>query len=101
MQQQWGTRPESLIACISPSLGPCHALFPQWQEQFPPSFAAFRQDGDLFNFWEIGRHQLMACGLTPEHIETANLCTHCHPEPFLSYRRDKTPLRHGTCIALR
>jgi copper oxidase (laccase) domain-containing protein len=30
----------------------------------------------------------------------ANMCTYCHPEGFLSYRRDKTTQRHATCITL-
>ena len=34
---RWRTKPEKLIACISPSLGPCHAVYENWKEIFPPT----------------------------------------------------------------
>lgn len=100
LQKEWGTRPEALIACVSPSLGPCHAEFRNWQEELPPSFVPFRCQGNYFDFWEISRHQLLSCGLIPSHIEMARMCTYCHPDLFFSYRRDKTSERNLTCIAL-
>lgn len=96
----YGTRAEHLLACISPSLGPCHAEFIHWNEELPPSFAQFRRQGAYFDFWEASRHQLLACGLAPDHIEIAALCTRCLPDLFFSYRFDKTKERNATSIAL-
>jgi YfiH family protein len=100
LRKTWGSREESLIACISPSLGPCHAEFIGWEEELPASFEPFRKGNNHFDFWAISRHQLLSCGITPSHIEIAGLCTYCHPELFFSHRRDKTPQRNATCIAL-
>jgi YfiH family protein len=100
LREEWGTREEDLVACISPSLGPCHSEFKNWKEELPASFEAFRLTDDHFDFWEISRHQLLSCGLAHSHIEIAGLCTYCHPELFFSYRRDNTSQRNATCIAL-
>jgi len=99
MQSQFGTRPERLIACIGPSLGPCHSEFVNWRQEFPASFEAFCLPGDHFDFWAISRHQLQACGLRPENIEVAEMCTKCHPASFCSYRRDATAARNITFVA--
>lgn len=98
---QLGSSPRDLLACIGPSLGPCHAQFVQWKNELPPSIWPFRGENDCFNFWEVSRYQLLSCGLRPDHIEIADLCTYCHSDLFYSYRRDKTPLRNITCVALR
>jgi len=100
LQKQYGTRPEQLLACISPSLGPCHAEFKNWKQEFPSSFEIFRQENDHFNLWQISRQQLLACGLRPFHIEISGICTYCLPDQFFSYRRNKTTMRNATCIAL-
>jgi polyphenol oxidase len=98
MQSRFGTRPEQLIACIGPSLGPCHAEFIHWPDELPDSFTPFRRPGDRFDFWEISRHQLQNCGLTPDHIEIAQVCTRCHSELFCSYRLNKTAERNLSFI---
>jgi len=36
----------------------------------------------------FNRRQLEEAGISPERIETVNLCTVCHPDLFHSYRRD-------------
>jgi len=33
--------------------------------------------------------QLQELGILDEHIESNQICTHCHPERFYSYRRDR------------
>lgn len=88
MQSQFGTKPGNLIACIGPSLGPCHAEFIHWRNEFPVSFEPFCLPDSRFDFWAISQHQLETCGVKPEHIEIAKICTRCHPESFCSYRFD-------------
>ena len=90
MQSQFDTKPEELIACIGPSLGPCHAEFIHWRNEFPAFFEPFCLPDNRFDFWAISQHQLEACGVKPEHIEIAKICTRCHPESFCSYRFDPT-----------
>jgi len=100
MQLQFGTKAEQLLACIGPSLGPCHAEFTHWRDELPPSFEPFLCQNDHFDFWAISRHQLQACGLKDENIEIAKVCTRCHPESFCSYRFNKISARNITFIAL-
>jgi YfiH family protein len=100
MQSLFGTRPEQLLACIGPSLGPCHAEFLHWRDELPASFEPFRCHKDHFDFWAISRHQLQICGLKPEHIEIAQICTRCHPDSFCSNRFNKTSARNVTFISL-
>ena len=97
----WGSCEETLIACISPSLGPCHAEFRNWEDELPSAFIPFRRPGNYFDFWEISRSQLLSCGLAPLNIEIASVCTYCHPELFFSYRRTKAHERNATCIAIK
>lgn len=39
------------------------------------------------DLWEANRIQLLACGLSPENIEVAGICTYIHHEEFFSARR--------------
>ena len=97
----YGTNPHLLLACISPSLGPDHAEFINWQKELPPSFSSFQKRPNYFNFWKISRMQLLECGLLPEHVEIASLCTYELKDLFFSHRRDKGITgRNATCIAL-
>jgi YfiH family protein len=100
MQSQFGTKAERLLACIGPSLGPCHAEFIHWRDEFPPSFEPFLCQNNHFDFWAISHHQLRACGLKDENIEIAKVCTRCHPESFCSHRFNKISARNVTFIAL-
>jgi len=100
MRSQFATDPAQLIACIGPSLGPCHGEFINWRDELPDSFEPFRRQGDHFDFWAISRHQLEACGLALEHIEIAQICTVCRSDLFCSYRFNSTKARNVTFLAL-
>ena len=101
MQSQFNTNPEQLIACIGPSLGPCHAEFINWRDELPASFEPFRCQDSHFDFWAISRHQLQACGLAPEHIEIAKICTVCRSDLFCSYRFNATQARNISFVAVK
>lgn len=100
LQSDFHVRPETLLVAISPSLGPCHAYYPEYQTHFPKTMWSYQVQPGFFDFWSLTRDQLTAVGILPSHIAIAALCTHAHPELFFSYRRDKTAKRHGTAIAL-
>jgi polyphenol oxidase len=101
LNRRYGCNPEDVIACIGPSLGPCHAQFIHHAQELPESFSAYKTGDCLFDFWAIAKDQLLACGLQREHIEKARLCTYCQHDDFSSYRRDKTLMRNVSCIALK
>lgn len=111
MADQHGSRPQDLRAGVGPAVGKCcyevdgpvleplRLAFPNdWQELVEPK-GNERANLDL---WEANRRQLLAAGLSPEHIEVAGLCTRCHHDQFFSERAEGRPLgRFGAVIALR
>jgi copper oxidase (laccase) domain-containing protein len=103
----FGTRPEEVLVCISPSLGPDHSEFIHYQEELPTDFLLFQTKPTYFDLWAISQYQLESCGVLPHHIEIAKIDTYAHPDDFFSYRREKAtghtdPITgsHGTVVAL-
>ncbi len=100
MGECYGTAPENLIVCISPSLGPDAAEFIHYKDEFPPEFWPFQEKANRFNFWDISKYQLMNLGIQEKHIEIAGICTFSELEMCYSYRRNKETGHHGTIAAL-
>lgn len=88
MAEDFGSRPEDILACISPSLGPCCSEFINYRQELPPSFRAYVVGENYFDFWQISRWQLMECGLSSSSIAISGICTSCSSDYF-SYRRSK------------
>ncbi len=82
MNACYQSRPEDILASISPSLGPCCAEFINHRQELPLSFLAFQQRSNYFNFWQISRSQLMEAGLQPKKIKIAATCTCCNLDFF-------------------
>lgn len=82
------TRPQDILAGISPSLGPCCAEFIHYKKELPSSFHAFQTRTNHFDFWKISQNQLINAGLKAENISMARVCTSCNDDYF-SYRRAK------------
>ena len=96
--EKLGCRPVDLLAAVSPSLGPCCAEFVNYRLELPLELHPYRIGEHYFDFWAISRAQLEAAGVEPRHIETAGICTRCHPAYF-SYRRDGLCGRNASVIA--
>lgn len=101
MQREIGTQPQNLIVCIAPSLGPDHAEFKNYKQEFPQDFWSAQAKPNYFNLWEIAKRQLSALGVLDKNIEIAEICTYCSPKEYFSHRREKETGRHGTVIALK
>ncbi len=101
MEETFQVDPAGVFAGISPSLGPCCAEFVNYRQELPRSFWLYKDDQDHFDFWEISRQQLIGAGIPPANIDTAGLCTRCHPELFYSYRRDGRTGRFAAVIGLK
>ena len=104
LQASYGVTPDSLLAAISPSLGPCCAEFVHYRTELPAWMHAYQVRPLHFDFWAISRKQLLDAGLRPEHIDVAGLCTRCNPQ-FFSYRRASATAngitgRNGSIIGL-
>ena len=100
MSDTFGCRPESIIACIGPSLGPCCAEFTNYMEEIPPSFWIYKNRRNFFDFWSITRDQLIDEGLSGNNVHTSGLCTRCRTDLFFSYRSRKTTGRFASVIGL-
>ena len=99
LRDEFGVKPDDLLAGISPSLGPCCAEFVNYREELPEHFLDYRVGGNHFDFWAVTRDQLRAEGVRSERIETAGVCTKCSPD-FYSYRREKVTGRFGIIAGL-
>lgn len=101
MTQHFQTDPTQLLVAITPSLGPKHAQFVNWKEEFPHQFTQYQIRDAYFDLREIGRQQLLNEGLCEDHIEISKICTFANPQDWYSFRRDKKTGRHLTYIAMR
>lgn len=101
MQQQFHSRPEELLVCISPSLGPDASEFINYRTEWPEEYWKFQFKPTYFDLWSISRHQLIEAGVLPHHIEVAQICTYSNPQDFFSYRREKKCGHHATVVALK
>jgi YfiH family protein len=95
----YGTRPASLFAAISPSLGPCCGEFVNYRQELPLAFHGYQTQPNHFDFWAISRDQLCDTGVRNEQIEIAGNCTVCDGNYF-SYRRDKVTGRFASVIGM-
>ncbi len=86
MKKHYGCRPQDLIVAIAPSLGPDHAIYPDYQTLFPPSFFTSMPSENHMNFWEIARKQLLELGISKNHLFITEMCTYCEHETFFSCR---------------
>lgn len=100
MNRTFGCRPENLIACIGPSLGPCCAEFTNYAEEIPPSYWIYKDSRNRFDFWSITRDQLIDEGLSGNNVHNSGLCTRCRTDLFFSYRSRKTTGRFAGAIEL-
>jgi len=101
MEHLYNSKAKDLIVCISPSLGPSHFEFKGFRETLPQEFQSFKTEQNMFDFWAIAHWQLTECGILPNNIEIARLCTFEHSQDFFSFRRNATSKRNITIVALR
>jgi polyphenol oxidase len=80
--------PGATAAIVGPSIGPCcYEVGPEVSAQFDSDLTS---EG-ILDLWEASRRALERAGVGS--VERLDLCTHCNPERFFSYRRTGAP--HG------
>lgn len=99
MRHRFGSRPQDILATVSPSLGPCCGEFRNYRTELPDSFLPFQVRPEYFDFWAITRRQLLDEGLHAQHVEAAGICTVCGTGEFFSYRGERDTGRLAAVIA--
>ncbi len=100
MQGLYGSKPEDVLVCVSPSLGPVRGEFIHYKKEIPEEFWDFQVKPTYFDLWAIAEKQLKSCGILPHHMEIARIDTYGNENDFFSYRRNKITGNHGTVVAL-
>ena len=93
MHEVYGSRPESLVAAVGPSIGPCcyavgeevqsrfRARYPYAEKLFRQGIPTGQQPASIFlDLWEANRRQLLESGLAGERITMLRECTGCTRE---------------------
>ncbi len=86
MGEEYGSRPEDLVAAIGPSIGPCcYVVGAEVREgflgEFPYGPELFRdaagEGGVSLNLWEANRRQLLEAGVAGERVSVLGECSAC------------------------
>ena len=96
MQENFGSKPEDLLAAVGPSVCmDCYEVSEDVIEQFKEAFEKKYWE-DLFykkengkyqlNLWEANRLIMLEAGIKEEHISMPGICTCCNPEFLFSHR---------------
>lgn len=98
MRREFGSRPADLIAAVGPSAGPAdYEVGSSLRDAFSDAGHDARDLDRWFipttpkphlDLWRANADQLVAAGLTSDHIYNCGLSTVSHPDVFDSYRVD-------------
>jgi polyphenol oxidase len=100
MKMSYQSKPEELLVCISPSLGPESAEFVNYRTELPEPFWEFQSSPLHFDLWSIAENQLIEAGVLPYHIQIARIDTFANGEDYFSYRRSNKCGRQATVCSL-
>lgn len=127
MVARFGSRPQDIYAGIGPTIGACCYEITETVQQFftgerqfenNPTAEQYRKavhESAVFSTVQLARRsslriqldqtnyrQLLMAGLSPDHIELADICTSCHKDRFFSHRSENSHTgRFPAVIALR
>lgn len=92
MEERFGCERKNIMAGIGPSIGPCCfevdiPVADEFINHLEDVRSDVRQAGHKYfiDLWGINRRMLLSSGVS--RVETASICTKCHPEFFFSHRR--------------
>ena len=98
LSKRFNIAPRHFKAYVSPSLGPCHAEFINYQQEFPQELWPFLVNCNHLNLWAITCWQLTQAGLPHANLQISALCNKCDDNLF-SYRQGDAA-RSATVVAL-
>jgi YfiH family protein len=94
MKKYFKSRPEKLMAAVSPAIGPCcyevgnDVMKLKKQEVYRGIFTE-RKGRHYMNLWKGVKNLLEKEGVSPDNIHICSMCTFDNPRYFFSHRRDK------------
>ena len=100
MIAEFGCDPVSLLAGVSPSLGPCCAEFVNYRQEIPEKFWPHKVSENHFDFWTNSHDQMVKAGIPHANIEITGCCTRCNRERFFSYRAERVTGRFVVAAGL-
>lgn len=100
MEDNFGSDPQTILAGIGPSLGPCCSEFINYSREIPEYLWKYKEEKNHFDFWRISVDQLRERGLSSENITLSGICTRCAADTFFSYRHNNTTGRFAAVIKL-
>ena len=99
MADQYGSRPEDIVAIIGPSIcQDCYEVsedvileFQKYYREDCQSELYYRKENGKYklNLWRANEIVMEEAGILPENIHTTQWCTCCNPELLYSHRASK------------
>lgn len=99
MEREHGVQAKNLRVTVSPSLGPCCAVFTDPLTELPPHLHPFISKNKTVDFWAATKAECVANGIPENQIEIAGICTKCDKKEWFSHRGDPTE-KTGRCAAV-
>lgn len=98
LQEQYGSRPEDILAAVGPSIcQDCYEVSEDVIEKFCEKFAKeshdmlfYKKDNGKYqlDLWKANELIFLESGILPERIAVSNLCTCCNSNLLFSHRRN-------------
>ena len=96
MQENFGSKPEDLLAAVGPSVCmDCYEVsedvIGQFQEAFESKYwqeLFYKKENGKYqlNLWKANELIFLESGILPEHMAITNVCTHCNSKILYSHR---------------
>ena len=96
MQENFGSKPEDLLAAVGPSVCmDCYEVSEDVIEQFKEAFEKkyweelfYKKENGKYqlNLWKTNELIFLESGILPEHMAITNVCTHCNSKILYSHR---------------
>ena len=96
MQENFGSKPEDLLAAVGPSVCmDCYEVSEDvikkfrenYDENLWPEIFYQKENGKYqLDLWKANEIVLLDAGVLPEHIEITDICTCCNPDLLFSHR---------------
>ncbi|OQY01648.1 MAG: hypothetical protein B6I26_03330 [Desulfobacteraceae bacterium 4572_130] len=94
-------KPENILSCIGPSLGPCCCEFINYKTEIPKNLWKYKLKNNYFDFWKLSFDQLILQGVKSHNIEIKKKCTKCSTKDFFSYRKEKITGRFASVLGIK